>query len=102
PNRRCSAHHPQAPSERSPPARRHGIPLRSQAARMSRIVVLGSGAWGTAIALSLVRRGGHQITLWAHSPELASQIISAGENSQFLPGFPIPFGLAVTAGSAAI
>ena len=68
---------------------------------MSRIVVLGSGAWGTAIALSLVRRGGHQITLWAHSPELASQIISAGENSQFLPGFPIPFGLAVTADSAA-
>jgi glycerol-3-phosphate dehydrogenase (NAD(P)+) len=69
---------------------------------MSRIVVLGAGAWGTAIALSLVRRGRHQITLWAHSPELASQIISAGENSQFLPGFPIPFGLAVTAGSAAI
>jgi glycerol-3-phosphate dehydrogenase (NAD(P)+) len=38
---------------------------------MSRIVVLGSGAWGTAIAHSLHRRGGHQITLWAHSPEFA-------------------------------
>ena len=69
---------------------------------MSRIVVLGSGAWGTAIALSLHRRGGHQITLWAHSDELAGQIVAAGENSQFLPGFPIPPGIAVTAGCEAI
>ena len=63
---------------------------------MSRITVLGSGAWGTAIALSLHRRGGHQVTLWAHSPELAQQIVDAGENTQFLPGFPIPAGLTVT------
>jgi glycerol-3-phosphate dehydrogenase (NAD(P)+) len=69
---------------------------------MSSIIVLGSGAWGTAIALSLDRRGGHEITLWAHSTELASQIVSAGENSQFLPGFPIPSRIAVTGDSAAI
>ncbi len=69
---------------------------------MSRIVVLGSGAWGTAIALSLDRRGGHQITLWAHTTELAGQILDAGENSQFLPGFPIPSRIAVTADCAAI
>jgi glycerol-3-phosphate dehydrogenase (NAD(P)+) len=68
---------------------------------MSRIAVLGSGAWGTAIALSLYRRGGHQIALWAHSPELAQQIAGARENSQFLPGFPLPAGLAVTADCAA-
>jgi glycerol-3-phosphate dehydrogenase (NAD(P)+) len=69
---------------------------------MSRIVVLGSGAWGTAIALSLDRRGGHQITLWAHSTELASQILDAAENTQFLPGFPIPSRIAVTGDCAAI
>jgi glycerol-3-phosphate dehydrogenase (NAD(P)+) len=69
---------------------------------MSRITVLGSGAWGTAIALSLHRRGGHQVALWAHTPELAQQIADAGENTQFLPGFPIPAGLAVTADSAHI
>ncbi len=56
---------------------------------MSRIVVLGSGAWGTAIALSLHRRGGHQITLWAHSEDEARQIVEAGENKLFLPGFPV-------------
>jgi glycerol-3-phosphate dehydrogenase (NAD(P)+) len=69
---------------------------------MSRIAILGSGAWGTALALSLDRRGGHEITLWAHTPELASQIVNAGENSQFLPGLPIPPTVTVTSDCAAI
>ena len=30
---------------------------------MSRIGILGAGAWGTALAISLARRGGHKITL---------------------------------------
>ena len=69
---------------------------------MSRIVVLGSGAWGTAIALSLHRRGGHHITLWAHSPEAAREIAEPHENTQFLPGFPIPPEIAITGSEAAV
>ena len=69
---------------------------------MSRIAILGSGAWGTAIALSLDRRGGHQLSLWAHTPELARQILDAGENTQFLPGFPIPSSVTVTGDREAI
>jgi glycerol-3-phosphate dehydrogenase (NAD(P)+) len=69
---------------------------------MSRIAILGSGAWGTAIALALHRRGGHQLTLWAHSPEAAREIAAAGENLQFLPGFPIPKEIAVTGDCAAV
>ncbi len=69
---------------------------------MSRIVVLGSGAWGTAIALSLHRRRGHEVTLWSHSVEEAQQIADAGENKLFLPGFPLPAGLRVTADTAPI
>jgi glycerol-3-phosphate dehydrogenase (NAD(P)+) len=69
---------------------------------MSRIIVLGSGAWGTAIALSLVRRGGHQVSLWAHSPEFAREIIDAGENKPFLPGFPFPAELTVTGENEAV
>jgi glycerol-3-phosphate dehydrogenase (NAD(P)+) len=68
---------------------------------MSHIIVLGSGAWGTAIALSLHRRGGHQVTLWAHSPEAASEINEPGENTLFLPGFPIPPAITVTGDNAA-
>ena len=64
---------------------------------MSRIVVLGSGAWGTAIALSLCRRGTHDVTLWAHSEDEARQIHAARENKLFLPGFPLPDDLKVTA-----
>jgi glycerol-3-phosphate dehydrogenase (NAD(P)+) len=66
-----------------------------------RIVVLGSGAWGTAIALSLARNG-RPITLWAHSPEAAKEIVDAGENIQFLPGFPLPDSITVTGDTEAI
>jgi glycerol-3-phosphate dehydrogenase (NAD(P)+) len=69
---------------------------------MSRITILGSGAWGTAIALSLHRRGGHQLSLWAHSLEEAQQIVAARENALFLPGFPIPTGLTVTGDNAVV
>jgi glycerol-3-phosphate dehydrogenase (NAD(P)+) len=69
---------------------------------MSRIIVLGSGAWGTAIALSLHRRGGHQITLWAHSPEAAQEIIEAKEDTLFLPGFPLPAEIAITGDNSAV
>lgn len=60
-----------------------------------RIVVLGAGAWGTAIALSLARNG-RQVALWAFTPELARQIDEPRENRQFLPGFPLPEAVAVT------
>jgi glycerol-3-phosphate dehydrogenase (NAD(P)+) len=69
---------------------------------MSRIIVLGDGAWGTALAFSLQRRGGHQVTLWAHTPQLAQEIIDAGENKLFLPGFPLPAGITITGDDAAV
>ncbi len=69
---------------------------------MSRIVVLGAGAWGTAIALSLCRRGGHEVTLWAHSESEACTIDTARENTLFLPGFPLPSDLSVTSDLAPI
>lgn len=69
---------------------------------MSRIVVLGSGAWGTAIALSLHRRGGHQVTLWSHSLQEAQQIVDVGENKLFLPGFSISPEITVTGSEAAV
>ena len=69
---------------------------------MSRIVILGAGAWGTAIALSLSRSGGHRITLWSHSLQEASQISGARENILFLPGFPLTPDIAITAEDAAV
>jgi glycerol-3-phosphate dehydrogenase (NAD(P)+) len=64
---------------------------------MSRIAILGAGAWGTALALSLARRGGHEICLWSHSAALADQLIDAGENLRYLPGFTLPVDIDITA-----
>ncbi len=64
---------------------------------MRRIAVMGSGAWGTAIALNLAKRGGHELTLWSHSPEVSETINEGGENKIFLPGFAIPKSIRATA-----
>ena len=63
---------------------------------MSRIAVLGAGAWGTALALSLAHRGGHELILWSHSPALAEQLNDVGENLPYLPGFTLPVDITVT------
>jgi glycerol-3-phosphate dehydrogenase (NAD(P)+) len=63
---------------------------------MSRIAILGAGAWGTALALSLARRGGHKLCLWSHSDALAQQLADAGENLPYLPGFILPADVQVT------
>jgi len=63
---------------------------------LSRIAVLGAGAWGTALAISLARRGGHHIILWSHSALLAEQLNDLGENLPYLPGFTLPAGIDVT------
>lgn len=63
---------------------------------MSRITVLGAGAWGTALALSLARRSGHHLCLWSHSTALAEQLADAGENLPYLPGFTLPVEIEIT------
>ena len=63
---------------------------------MSRIAIMGSGAWGTALAISLARRGGHQIALWSYAPAVAATMKNDRENTQFLPGFSLHDSIAVT------
>ena len=57
--------------------------------------VIGSGAWGTTLALLLARQG-ITTTLWEHSPARARQMQEQRENALFLPGFPFPETLQVT------
>ena len=63
---------------------------------MSRIAILGAGAWGTALAISLARRGGHSVALWSHSPKLAQELADTGRNEQYLPGYTVPLDVLVT------
>jgi glycerol-3-phosphate dehydrogenase (NAD(P)+) len=63
---------------------------------MSRIAVIGAGAWGTALAIVLGRKGSHQIRLWAHEKEVRESISDHRINDLFLPGCPVPEGVIPT------
>ena len=58
------------------------------------ILVLGAGAWGTALAISA--GGRHRVTLWARDPAQARAIAAAGENARYLRGFRLPPSVSVT------
>ena len=57
---------------------------------MSRISVIGAGAWGTGLAIVLGRGGFHQVRLWAHEKEVRDSISARRVNELFLPGQSIP------------
>lgn len=63
---------------------------------MSRIAVIGAGSWGTALAMVLARRGGHNITIWSHTPQVADAIRQTHENRFYLPGLKIPEAVQAT------
>ena len=58
------------------------------------ILVLGAGAWGTALAISAGARQG--VTLWARDPVQAAAIAAQGENARYLPGHALPAAVAVS------
>ena len=51
---------------------------------LSRIGVVGGGAWGTALAMT-ARRTGRAVTLWAREAEVVAEINRDHRNSAFLP-----------------
>ena len=60
-----------------------------------RIAVLGAGAWGTTLARMLAASE-HPVTLWAHRPEAAAEMVRDGQNRRYLADYPFPAGLLVT------
>jgi len=59
-----------------------------------RLAVLGAGAWGTAITISLATR--HAAMLWTRDARHAGEIATARANERYLPGFSLPAGVTVT------
>lgn len=57
---------------------------------MSNIAVIGAGAWGTAIAIAIGRKGTHKVRLWAYEKEVCDSINNHHLNELFLAGAPIP------------
>ena len=62
------------------------------------IIVIGSGGWGTALALLLLRNG-HAVTLWSHCAEESENLAKTLENP-YLPGVPLPKELHFTSDPA--
>ena len=55
--------------------------------------VVGSGGWGTALALCLLRNG-HETLLWSHSRQKAEEMEKTRQNNM-LPGVILPEGLQI-------
>lgn len=62
------------------------------------LIVIGAGAWGTALAIAAARHtAGHHVTLWARSAQQVQAMQAAASNARYLPGVPFPPALTVSA-----
>ncbi|MDX2217913.1 MAG: NAD(P)H-dependent glycerol-3-phosphate dehydrogenase [Burkholderiales bacterium] len=59
-----------------------------------KLAVLGAGAWGTALAISLSRQ--HAVNLWTRNPDQSAAIAASRTNERYLPGLSLPDAVAVT------
>lgn len=62
---------------------------------MEKIVVIGAGSWGTALAVVLAKKG-YQVVMWEYLPEKAKELQEKRENPIFLPGVKFPPTITVT------
>ena len=60
-----------------------------------KVTVIGTGGWGTALAV-LLHGNGHAVTLWGRLAEEVDPILADRENKAFLPGVKIPETILVT------
>jgi glycerol-3-phosphate dehydrogenase (NAD(P)+) len=60
-----------------------------------KVAVLGGGAWGTALACVLAKKGDETV-VWCRRKELAEQINSTGKNEKYLPTARLPSQLRAT------
>jgi glycerol-3-phosphate dehydrogenase (NAD(P)+) len=65
------------------------------------ISIYGSGAFGTALALSCLRAG-QNVTLITHQPEIALQLTEQRCNHRYLPEIILPDSLSITADLTAL
>jgi glycerol-3-phosphate dehydrogenase (NAD(P)+) len=61
---------------------------------MSVVAVLGSGSWGTTLAVHLAKAG-HDARLWGNDREQLADLERHRENRKFLSGIPLPAGVKV-------
>ena len=60
-----------------------------------RLAVLGAGAWGTAISISLATR--HAVSLWARDQAVVDDMHATRVNSRYLPDAQLPAQIKISA-----
>ncbi|MFI4938023.1 MAG: NAD(P)H-dependent glycerol-3-phosphate dehydrogenase [Candidatus Berkiellales bacterium] len=58
-------------------------------------LVMGAGAWGSALAIHLARRG-HHVVLWGHSSPTMDALLKTRRHEKYLPNIPFPENIALT------
>ena len=65
-----------------------------------KVAVVGSGAWGTALAIRL-QKNGHDVTMWTFEKNLIPQMVNERHNIR-LPGAVLPEGLQISSDYACV
>lgn len=63
-----------------------------------RILVLGAGAWGTALALVLCRNPDNEVFLWGRDRDAMAAAAASRRNERYLPGIELPPALNLLSG----
>jgi glycerol-3-phosphate dehydrogenase (NAD(P)+) len=66
-----------------------------------KVAVVGAGAWGTALA-DLLGRKGLEVQLWVYEADLAREMAACRENSVYLPGHRLSEGVRPSADLATV
>lgn len=56
---------------------------------MKKVTVIGSGSWGTALAIMLAKEG-HEVLIWARREDVVEELLQKRTNEKYLPGVTIP------------
>ncbi len=62
---------------------------------LQRTAIVGTGGWGTALAILWACRG-NEIILWGHTPERVESISRTRQNPEYLPGTELPANVHLT------
>ena len=62
---------------------------------MKKVTVIGSGSWGTALAVMLAKND-HDVMIWSRRQDAVDELLVDRKNERYLPGIVIPENIQAT------